>query len=93
MTAAGGTARLFDGRPLPDPRRPRPDGRGRAQAARPTPSAPAFPLSLNTGRIRDQWHTMTRTGLAADLCRHAPEPYVEIHPADAAPLGVRRGRA
>ena len=53
--------------------------------------SPAFPMSLNTGRVRDHWHTMTRTGLAPALCRHAPEPYVEIHPADAAPLGIGEG--
>ncbi|MDF2900849.1 MAG: molybdopterin oxidoreductase [Phenylobacterium sp.] len=52
---------------------------------------PVFPLSLNTGRIRDQWHTLTRTGLAADLWRHAPEPFVEIHPDDAAAVGVTEG--
>jgi assimilatory nitrate reductase catalytic subunit len=34
---------------------------------------------------------MTRTGLAPDLCRHAPEPYVEIHPVDAEAAGVRDG--
>ena len=43
----------------------------------------ARPLRLNTGRIRDQWHTMTRTGLSPRLGQHLPEPYVEIHPADA----------
>jgi assimilatory nitrate reductase catalytic subunit len=52
---------------------------------------PVFPLSLNTGRIRDQWHTLTRTGLAPDLWRHAPEPFVEIHPEDAAAVGVTEG--
>ncbi len=51
----------------------------------------AYPLSLNTGRIRDQWHTMTRTGLAPDLCRHAPEPFVEMHPVDAEAAGVKDG--
>jgi assimilatory nitrate reductase catalytic subunit len=51
----------------------------------------AYPLSLNTGRIRDQWHTMTRTGLAPDLCRHAPEPFVEVHPADAEAAGLKDG--
>ena len=45
--------------------------------------SPAYPLILNTGRIRDQWHTMTRTALAANLNQHKPEPYVEIHPLDA----------
>jgi assimilatory nitrate reductase catalytic subunit len=42
-----------------------------------------YPLRLNTGRMRDQWHTMTRTGLSPRLCAHSPEPLVEIHPADA----------
>jgi assimilatory nitrate reductase catalytic subunit len=72
-----------------------PDGRARmvAVASKPpaTPLSIGFPLSLNTGRMRDQWHTMTRTGLAPDLCRHAPEPYVEIHPADAEAAGVVEG--
>jgi assimilatory nitrate reductase catalytic subunit len=42
-----------------------------------------YPLILNTGRLRDQWHTMTRTALAAKLNQHKPEPFVEVHPADA----------
>ena len=42
-----------------------------------------FPLILNTGRIRDQWHTMSRTALAPRLNQHKPEPFVEIHPDDA----------
>ncbi len=42
-----------------------------------------FPLRLNTGRIRDQWHTMTRTGKSERLSGHIYEPYVEIHPVDA----------
>ncbi|GGC92420.1 nitrate reductase [Chelatococcus reniformis] len=55
-----------------------------------TPLAPAraadprFPLILNTGRIRDQWHTMTRTGKSPRLMGHLAEPLCEIHPADAA---------
>ena len=72
-----------------------PDGRARMVPVQPKPPAiavePGFPLSLNTGRVRDQWHTMTRTGLAPALCRHAPEPYVEIHPCDAEPIGVTDG--
>jgi assimilatory nitrate reductase catalytic subunit len=43
-----------------------------------------FPLLLNTGRVRDQWHTMTRSGLSPRLGMHLPEPFVEVHPADAA---------
>lgn len=49
---------------------------------------PKYPYRLNTGRIRDQWHTMTRSGLSAKLSQHLPEPFVEIHPADAAKLGI-----
>ncbi|MBO9476605.1 molybdopterin-dependent oxidoreductase [Shimia sp. R11_0] len=44
---------------------------------------------LNTGRIRDQWHTTTRTGRAARLNQHYGEPFVEIHPEDALQLGLR----
>lgn len=47
-----------------------------------------FPFILNTGRVRDQWHTMTRTGDAAILANHISEPYLEIHPDDAAELNI-----
>ncbi len=43
-------------------------------------------LVLNTGRVRDQWHTMTRTGLVPKLFSHRAEPYVEISPQDAQAL-------
>ena len=43
---------------------------------------------FNTGRVRDQWHTMTRTGVAARLSQHIAEPFAEINPQDAARLGV-----
>jgi assimilatory nitrate reductase catalytic subunit len=49
------------------------------------------PLRLNTGRIRDQWHTMTRSGLSPRLGQHLPEPFVEIHPDDALKYGVADG--
>ncbi|MFM7810625.1 MAG: molybdopterin dinucleotide binding domain-containing protein, partial [Acinetobacter junii] len=48
-----------------------------------------YPLVLNTGRIRDQWHTMTRTGLSANLTTHRAEPFCEIHPNDALKFGIR----
>lgn len=48
----------------------------------------AYPLVLNTGRIRDQWHTMTRTGLASSLGAHIPEPFVDMHPQDALLAGL-----
>ncbi|WP_172300419.1 nitrate reductase [Pseudoruegeria sp. HB172150] len=50
--------------------------------------APRYPFRLNTGRTRDQWHTMTRTAKSARLAAHLPEPFCEIHPEDAAQLGV-----
>ena len=50
-----------------------------------------YPFLLNTGRLRDQWHTMTRTGLAPRLMAHQDEPYVELHPHDAMKLGVGAG--
>lgn len=85
-----GTPRLFV-----DGRFQTADGRARMVPVKPKGPAEAtgdaYPMSLNTGRIRDQWHTMTRTGLAPDLCRHAPEPYVEIHPDDAEALGLKDG--
>lgn len=43
-----------------------------------------FGLRLNTGRVRDQWHTMTRSSLSPRLASHQPEPFVEVHPDDAA---------
>jgi assimilatory nitrate reductase catalytic subunit len=49
------------------------------------------PLRLNTGRIRDQWHTMTRTGTSPRLGAHLPEPFVEVHPDDAARYGLADG--
>jgi len=73
-----------------------PDGRARFVAV--TPNAPAnrpdnrYPMVLNTGRVRDQWHTMTRTGLSVTLAQHRDEPTVDLHPEDALVLGVRPGR-
>ncbi len=48
-----------------------------------------YPLRLNTGRIRDQWHTMTRTGKSVRLSGHIYEPYVEIHPLDASKVSLQ----
>jgi len=55
------------------------------------PTAPDYPLRLNTGRVRDQWHTMTRTGLVPRLVEHQPATALEIHPADAQRCGVAKG--
>lgn len=51
----------------------------------------AFPFVLNTGRVRDHWHTLTRTGISPRLSAHIAEPYVEIHPADARIQGLQAG--
>ncbi|MEP9349034.1 nitrate reductase [Xanthobacter sp. KR7-225] len=85
----GGTARLFaDGGFFTQDRR--------ARFIVPAPVAAAqgqegFPLLLNTGRLRDQWHTMTRTGLSPRLAAHEPAPFVAVHPDDAARLGLVHG--
>lgn len=50
-----------------------------------------FPLVLNTGRLRDQWHTMTRTGKVPRLNAHSYEPYVQIHERDAQRLQLQEG--
>jgi len=77
-----GTPRLFsDGQFL------RPSGKAKLHAVPDTnTSSPAdaeFPLVLTTGRIRDQWHTMTRTGKVAALRSHEPDGRLDIHPDDA----------
>ena len=48
-----------------------------------------YPFVLNTGRIRDQWHTMTRTAKTARLSSHLAEPFCEIHPDDADRLHIK----
>ncbi len=53
---------------------------------------PGKPFILTSGRIRDQWHTMTRTGTVARLKRHIDEPFLEIHPTDATALSLTDGQ-
>ncbi|AKM29684.1 nitrate reductase [Pandoraea faecigallinarum] len=55
------------------------------------PISARHPLRLITGRLRDQWHGMSRTGRVGQLFEHAPEPAVTMHPADAARRGLRAG--
>jgi assimilatory nitrate reductase catalytic subunit len=55
------------------------------------PADAEWPFLLNTGRVRDQWHTMTRTGTSPRLSTHIPEPYIELHPEDAAALSLDEG--
>lgn len=85
-----GTARMFG-----NGRFYTPDQRARFIPV--TPKAPLqqpterTPLVMNTGRIRDQWHTMTRTGNAPRLFQHREEPFVEVHPRDAATRNISDG--
>ena len=51
----------------------------------------ALPLRLNTGRVRDHWHTLTRTGKSPRLSAHRAVPFVEIHPDDAGVAGLTDG--
>jgi assimilatory nitrate reductase catalytic subunit len=69
-----------------------PDRRARFIAPEPPALSAAtsreFPFRLNSGRVRDQWHTMTRSGASPRLGAHHPEPFVDIHPLDAAAAGL-----
>lgn len=71
------------------------DGRARmvplAAPALASATSEALPLLLNTGRLRDHWHTMTRTGLSPRLSAHSAEPSVQLHPADACRYGLIEG--
>ncbi|MBC9033788.1 molybdopterin-dependent oxidoreductase [Sphingomonas sp. JC676] len=81
----------WGGAAFADGRFPTANGRARlvtiTQAPLPAPLAD-WPMTLNTGRYRDQWHSMTRTGLSPKLGGHRREPLVELHPADADALGL-----
>jgi assimilatory nitrate reductase catalytic subunit len=85
-----GTQRLFEDRHFLHP-----DGKARFVPTRPAAAVGAiseeFPFILNTGRIRDQWHTMTRTGRSQRLNEHLPEPFVDVHAQDALLLALREG--
>ena len=80
-------------RPFADGRFPTPSGKARLVTVEQMPIAAKkeWPLNLNTGRYRDQWHTMTRTGLSPRLARHREEPLVEIHPSDAEAAKIADG--
>lgn len=55
------------------------------------PLTPELPLILTTGRIRDQWHTMTRTSKVNKLRQHIGKPVLEIHPGDASSRNIHNG--
>ena len=84
----------WGGTPFADGRFPTPDGRARLVLTKQMEVQEPlgqWPMTLNTGRYRDQWHTMSRTGLSPKLARHREEPLVEIHPRDAGALGIVDG--
>jgi assimilatory nitrate reductase catalytic subunit len=72
-----------------------PTRRARFVATDPRPPAhrpdAEYPLILNTGRLRDQWHTMTRTGKSPRLAAHKVESLVEVHPDDARQFQLKDG--
>ncbi|WP_237055303.1 nitrate reductase [Microbulbifer sediminum] len=86
-----GTARLFTDRRFFT-------SSGRARFVAIEPRAPgqrrseSFPLWLNSGRLRDQWHTMTRTARARNLLDHAELPELRLSPADAIAYQVEDGQ-
>lgn len=88
--APAGTARLYAGGVYPTA-----SGRARFHAAPYRPLAEAtdarYPLHLNTGRLRDQWHAMSRTGRVARLFAHADTPLLAMAPRDLALRGLKPG--
>ena len=72
-----------------------PSGRARFVSVTPVmpekSSSAEFDLVLNTGRLRDQWHTMTRTGLVPKLMRHREFFTVSVNPHDARARGLPEG--
>ena len=69
-----------------------PDGRAQMHVPRWTPPADAvnddYPFALITGRVKDQWHTMTRTGRSAKLLKSERQPFLEINASDAIGWGI-----
>ncbi|MEJ8855399.1 molybdopterin-dependent oxidoreductase [Variovorax robiniae] len=88
--ASTGRIRLYE-----DGRFPTPDGRARFVDTPYKPLAEQrearFPFSLNTGRLRDQWHGMSRTGTLGRLFGHVAEPVVQMHPQDMARRHLKEG--
>jgi ferredoxin-nitrate reductase len=72
-----------------------PDGRARFSASHARglaePPDPNFPYVLTTGRLYGHWHTQTRTGRIPKIQQMHPNPFIEIHPRDAASLGIKEG--
>jgi len=88
--ATAGRARLYADGVFPTP-----SGRARFLATEYVPPVEAadaqYPVILTTGRLRDQWHSMTRSGRIARLFSHSPEPEVAVYPETLAGLGIEDG--
>ena len=88
--ARQGQARLYA-----DGQFPTADGRAKFAAVDYIPTKEAtdsdYPFSLNTGRLRDQWHGMSRTGTLGRLFGHVSEPTADMHPDDMKRLGLSEG--
>ncbi|MBI2311010.1 MAG: molybdopterin-dependent oxidoreductase [Betaproteobacteria bacterium] len=88
--AESGKPRLFE-----DGEFPTPDGRARFAIAGYRPPAEKtdarYPLRLNTGRLRDHWHGMSRSGQVPQLFDHGGEPAAYLHPEDMLRRGVKNG--
>ncbi len=74
---------------------PAADGRAKFVANAYKPVADAresrYPFALTTGRLRDQWHGMSRTGTLGRLFGHVAEPCVQMHPQDMQRRGLAEG--
>ncbi len=74
---------------------PTPDGRARfvSNAYQPVAEqrSARYPFSLTTGRLRDQWHGMSRTGTLGRLFSHVPEPALQMHGHDMQRRQLRDG--
>ena len=85
-----GQARLYEDGVFPTE-----DGRARfadvPEQGLAEPPEARYPLSLTTGRLRDQWHGMSRTGTLGQLFGHAPEPVLQMHPQDMAARALQEG--
>ena len=81
--ASAGKTRLYENGIFPTP-----DGKARFVATRyqgvAEPRDARYPFALNTGRLRDQWHGMSRTGTLGRLFGHVSEPAIQMHPQDMA---------
>ena len=55
------------------------------------PRESRYPYSLTTGRLRDQWHGMSRTGTLGRLFGHVAEPAIQMNPQDMARRSLADG--